>query len=142
MLHGKLRFPCHRQGRPFESSLAPSSTSVRLLLFLLLHTCHLYLFIHHLSISMHVTCLCASLSISCRYGYVSLLQVLLLCCRFFVCLCCLPMDRAFKPVERAMCLYIPIVSSSHHGHNAEHDPFSRVLVVSFVTPSVSSCLRP
>ena len=53
------------------------------------------------------------------YGY-ALLHVVLLGCRSFVCLCGLPVDRAFEPVERAICLNVMIVSPSRHGHNAEH----------------------
>ena len=89
-----------------------------------------------LSISMPVPCLHAGLSI---YLSISILYAMEMCnsnlsslsscgtCS--LCVVLVVVDRAVEPVERVMCLNATIVSLSRHGRDAEHDPFSRVVVV-------------
>jgi hypothetical protein len=47
------------------------------------------------------------------------------------CVALVVVDRAVEPVERAMCLNATIASLSRHDRDAEHDPFSRVVVFFF-----------
>ena len=111
-----------------------------MIIYLYLCLCHAFMLVYlplfviyiyacvvpSLSVYLVMLWICATLSSRRRVGLA--LVLMLLCCRLGV-VCCLSMDRAFEPVERAVCLNVAIVSLSCHGRNTEHSPFSRVLVV-------------